>query len=139
MLISAWWFNKAILYSIIIPGVVIGLYKHGFTASLLWLFGMFLWIHIILFSYKIELQTERLIYWRWPRFMSKGIIIHKKDICGFEHLPLSYARKIKLAIFDVHLKDKKTVRVSLATFAPKDVKKVLDWFGYTSKKGDKVN
>jgi hypothetical protein len=130
ILISTWWFNKALLYSIIIPGVSIGFYKHGLNSSFLWLVGLFLCVHLILFSYKIELQTERLTYWRWPRFISKGIKIHKDDICGFKHLPLSYARKIELAIFDVHLKNNKTVRLSLAAFSPKDVKKVLEWFGY---------
>ena len=133
LLISAWWFNKVLLYSIIVPGALIGLYSHGLNASFLWLLILFMLIHIILFSHKIELHADCLTYWRWPRCISNGILIHKNDISGFERLPLSYARNIELAIFEVRFKDNTSTRISLATFTPKDVKLVLDWFGYAHK------
>ena len=141
MVITAWWFNKVLLYSIVIPVALIGLYSHGLNADFLWLLILFSFIHIILFSHKIELQANRLTYWRWPKFISKGIQIHKDDICGFERLPLSYARKIELAIYEVHLKDKTSARISLAAFTPKDIKWVLDWFGnaYKQPKKDEAN
>ena len=141
MVITAWWFNKVLFYSIALPGVLIGLYEHGLNDDFLWLLFLFLCIHIILFSHKIELQANRLTYWRWPKFISKGIQIHQDDICGFERLPLSYARKIELAIYEVHLKDNTSARISLAAFPPKDIKCVLDWFGnaYKSSNNEEAN
>jgi hypothetical protein len=135
ILISTWWFNKALLYSIIIPGVSIGFYKHGLNSSFLWLVGLFLCVHLILFSFKIELQTERLTYWRWPKYLSKGIVINRANIIRIENVPLSYGRKIKLAIFDVYLNgNDKPIRINLGAFSPKNVRRILDWLGYNQKK-----
>lgn len=135
MIITTWWPNRCLIYVMLIIAWLITWLKQGVLAfsfdSILLFLGLTFFFEIYGFGFRIEIIDEKMTYWRWPKYLSKGKLIQRNDIKNVQHLPLSYGRKIKVAIFDIYLKKSdKPVRISLAAFSPKDIKMIFKWLGY---------
>lgn len=132
--ISAWWPTRVLLHTSFFLVLVYIVIRNGLKSDWWYLIAVIFYLETTLFSYKIEIEGENIKYWRWPKYLSKGILINRANIIRIENVPVSYGRKIKLAIFDVYLNGTdKPIRISLGVFSPKNVRFILDWLGYNQK------